>query len=148
MTLSLQLLVSLHVASLAGTRPDQENILWPLHLLYFLFCSSFTQKSQRSAIKSAWLLWVDFFRLIHEFSVLMVGVMMALSRDFKCLLSKVLSGPHLQWSSMTFMHHKSHNGLIFQDYKKKKSHTKKALDVIWKVKIGVLSTSRFFLPPF
>lgn len=46
-------------------------------------------------------------------SVLMVGVIMVYSRDFKCLLSKVLSGPHIQRSLMTFMSHKRQ--IHFQD---------------------------------
>lgn len=37
-----------------------------------------------------------------SFSVI-VMVMMETSRDFKCLLSKVLSGPHVQWSLVTCM---------------------------------------------
>lgn len=70
------------------------------------------------------------------------------SRDFRCLLSKVLSGPRIKWSSMTFMHHKSHrinfSGLF---KRKKKQRKKKARNRHWIFRFRVydsfvLSTSR------
>lgn len=81
-------MVSLHVASLNDSRLDQKDILASIAVVNFYF-KQFLSEIEPAEINdqvglTSALEWI--LKAYTRISVLMIGVMKAQSRDFKCLL--------------------------------------------------------------